>query len=121
MVRGRGGATRRAFIGDLAVDSGWYPKRPVCPLRPQRVEGAVEDAVDVADFEVRAVILDQTIGLHDVGGDLAAEERFARSDGAQYLHCDGGWRREVAATGPNGKGKFKTRFKSRFLSAQAGR
>src|SRR5580698_8581419 len=37
------------------------------------VDVTVEDAVDVADFKLRAVILDEAIGLHDVGTDLAAE------------------------------------------------
>src|SRR5882757_3226049 len=36
-------------------------------------EVAVEDPVDVADAEFGAVVLDEAIGLHDVGTDLAAE------------------------------------------------
>src|SRR6202008_306528 len=39
-------------------------------------EVAIEDFVDVADAEFRAVILDQAIGLHDVRTDLAAEGNF---------------------------------------------
>src|SRR5258705_4482289 len=48
-------------------------------------EVAVKDSVDVADAEFGAVVLDETIGLHDVGTDLAAERdvelRFVESVG----------------------------------------
>ena len=39
----------------------------------ERIDVAVEDAIYVAYFELRAVVFDHAVGLHDVGADLAAE------------------------------------------------
>src|SRR5215469_4952830 len=39
----------------------------------KRLEVTIENAVDVANFEFGAVVLDEPIGLHHIGTDLAAE------------------------------------------------
>src|SRR3990167_9086097 len=69
-------ANRQPAI-DLVVVRSRLPERPRCPFHQVRFDEdvyiPVENPIDVPDLLLRAVILDELIGMQDVAADLVAE------------------------------------------------
>src|SRR6516225_7660920 len=70
--------SRAAALGGVGLVVGLDVELALGFLREEigadkRIEVAVEHAIHVADFEFGAMVLDEAVGLHHVGTDLAAE------------------------------------------------
>src|SRR3974390_1691899 len=73
-----GGPGLSVWLGRVGFVGGLHVKPALGFLREQigadkRIEVAIENTVDVANFEFGAVVLDEPIGLHHIGTNLAAE------------------------------------------------